>query len=96
MSVPVPLYLFSADRHAACPPWHQERSPYASRRLQYTYKLCPPLYGRSDVDGTLLNPQQQLTSGTRAALQAAAAAGVPIVVATGGPQWLGAGLLLGA
>ncbi|PRW57026.1 haloacid dehalogenase-like hydrolase [Chlorella sorokiniana] len=37
----------------------------------------------SDVDGTLLNPQQQLTAGTRAALQAAAAAGVPIVVATG-------------
>lgn len=37
----------------------------------------------SDVDGTLLNPQQQLTAGTRAALAAAAEAGVPIVLATG-------------
>jgi hydroxymethylpyrimidine pyrophosphatase-like HAD family hydrolase len=37
----------------------------------------------SDVDGTLLNPQQQLTPGTQQALQAAAEAGVPLVVATG-------------
>lgn len=37
----------------------------------------------SDVDGTLLNPQQQLTPGTRAALQAAAGLGVPLVIATG-------------
>jgi hypothetical protein len=38
----------------------------------------------SDVDGTLLNPQQQLTPGVRGALVAAAEAGVPLVVATGG------------
>ncbi|KAL4433464.1 hypothetical protein ABPG77_010317 [Micractinium sp. CCAP 211/92] len=37
----------------------------------------------SDVDGTLLNRQQQLTPGTRAALAAAAECGVPVVVATG-------------
>lgn len=37
----------------------------------------------SDVDGTLLNGQQQLTPGTRAALAAAAECGVPLVVATG-------------
>lgn len=37
----------------------------------------------SDVDGTLLNGQQQLTAGTRAALAAAAECGVPLVVATG-------------
>lgn len=37
----------------------------------------------SDVDGTLLNPQQQLTPGVEAAVVAAAEAGVPLVVATG-------------
>jgi hydroxymethylpyrimidine pyrophosphatase-like HAD family hydrolase len=37
----------------------------------------------SDVDGTLLNEQQQLTPGVQAAAVAAAAAGVPLIVATG-------------
>ena len=38
----------------------------------------------SDVDGTLVNSKQQLTPGVRAAVAAAADAGVPLVVATGG------------
>lgn len=42
----------------------------------------------SDVDGTLLTPQQELAPATRRALHAAAEAGVPIVLATGErPVW---------
>ena len=37
----------------------------------------------SDVDGTLLNPRQQLSPGNRRAVAAAAAAGVPLALATG-------------
>jgi hydroxymethylpyrimidine pyrophosphatase-like HAD family hydrolase len=37
----------------------------------------------SDVDGTLLNHKQELTPGVERAVAAAAAAGVPLVVATG-------------
>lgn len=37
----------------------------------------------SDVDGTLVNPQQQLTPRTIAAVEAASTVGVPLVVATG-------------
>eukprot|EP00199_Chlamydomonas_sp_CCMP681_P002924 CAMPEP_0119104166 /NCGR_PEP_ID=MMETSP1180-20130426/2445_1 /TAXON_ID=3052 ORGANISM="Chlamydomonas cf sp, Strain CCMP681" /NCGR_SAMPLE_ID=MMETSP1180 /ASSEMBLY_ACC=CAM_ASM_000741 /LENGTH=308 /DNA_ID=CAMNT_0007088847 /DNA_START=132 /DNA_END=1058 /DNA_ORIENTATION=- len=37
----------------------------------------------TDVDGTLLNSQQKLTPPVEAAIKAAAAAGVPLVVATG-------------
>ena len=37
----------------------------------------------SDVDGTLLDPRQQLTPGVRRAVQAAAAAGVPTLTITG-------------
>lgn len=37
----------------------------------------------TDVDGTLLNSKQELTPRVEAAVEAAAAAGVPLVVATG-------------
>jgi Cof subfamily protein (haloacid dehalogenase superfamily) len=37
----------------------------------------------SDVDGTLLNSQQQLTEGVERAVRSAAEAGVPLIVATG-------------
>lgn len=66
----------------------------SSQRRSKTTQVMPQLC--SDVDGTLLNPQQQLTSATRAALQAAAAAGVPIVVATGGLWQAVAGALFAA
>ncbi len=36
-----------------------------------------------DIDGTLLNPQRQITSRTRAAIQTAQAAGVIVTLATG-------------
>lgn len=45
----------------------------------------------SDVDGTLVNPEQQLTPRTIAAVEAASEAGVPLIIATGkalGP-WMG-------
>lgn len=37
----------------------------------------------SDVDGTLLNPNQELTEGVKHAVKTAALAGVPLVIATG-------------
>lgn len=37
----------------------------------------------SDVDGTLVNPEQQLTPRTIAAVEAASKAGVPLIIATG-------------
>src|ERR1700724_264658 len=36
-----------------------------------------------DIDGTLLNPQRQITPQTRAAIQAAQATGVIVTLATG-------------
>ena len=37
----------------------------------------------SDVDGTLLNPRQELTEGVKHAVKTAASVGVPLVIATG-------------
>lgn len=70
----------AGQRRRGCPPCLRALSPAADafasgeRRVELIV---------SDVDGTLLNGQQQLTPGTRAALAAAAECGVPLVVATG-------------
>jgi HAD superfamily hydrolase (TIGR01484 family) len=43
----------------------------------------------TDVDGTLLNPHERVSGRTAAALAGAAAAGVPVVLATGRPpRWI--------
>ncbi|MFC0316203.1 HAD-IIB family hydrolase [Gordonia phosphorivorans] len=49
----------------------------------------PPSLIASDVDGTLLDDAERLTSRTRAALERARAAGVELVLATGRPpRWI--------
>lgn len=49
----------------------------------------PPLLIATDVDGTLLDPDEFVTARTRAAVQAAVAAGTTFILATGRPpRWI--------
>ncbi|BDT84366.1 haloacid dehalogenase [Nocardia cyriacigeorgica] len=53
-------------------------------------QLPKPVLVASDVDGTLIDPEERVTARTKAAVGAVVADGVPFVLATGRPpRWIG-------
>jgi Cof subfamily protein (haloacid dehalogenase superfamily) len=62
---------------------HQQQRPSTSKLNAFSTSNLEIDLIFTDVDGTLLNSKQELTSKVELAISAAAAAGVPLVVATG-------------